>query len=100
MVVFLGDVFPTAIVHKIHRSVPFHENPMSASFEHNLDRYCTVFREPLPNSDDAGARLVEIRFETKMYVSQEKGSDPQFSIFTVFLERADPSLEYCTGKYV
>jgi hypothetical protein len=32
-----------------------------------------VFRELLQNSDDAGARSVEIRFETKEHLSREKG---------------------------
>jgi hypothetical protein len=35
----------------------------------------TVFRELLQNSDDAGSRSVEIRFETKMYSSREKDAD-------------------------
>ena len=34
-----------------------------------------MFRELLQNSDDAGARSVEIRFETKEYLS--KGNQPQ-----------------------
>ena len=37
----------------------------------------TVFRELLQNSDDAGSRSVEIRFETKNHLSQEKGVDFQ-----------------------
>ncbi|KAI0252773.1 hypothetical protein BJV78DRAFT_1198868 [Lactifluus subvellereus] len=37
----------------------------------------TVFRELLQNSDDAGARSVEIRFETEDYLSQEKCNDDQ-----------------------
>ncbi|KAH9990216.1 hypothetical protein BJV74DRAFT_837251 [Russula compacta] len=37
----------------------------------------TVFRELLQNSDDAGARSVEIRFETEEYLSREKGNSPQ-----------------------
>jgi hypothetical protein len=36
-----------------------------------------VFRELLQNSDDAGARSAEIRFETEEYLSREKGDDPQ-----------------------
>jgi hypothetical protein len=36
-----------------------------------------VFRELLQNSDDAGSRSVEIRFETKMHLSREKGVDFQ-----------------------
>jgi hypothetical protein len=36
-----------------------------------------VFREILQNSDDAGARSVEIRFETEGYLSREKGDEPQ-----------------------
>jgi hypothetical protein len=36
-----------------------------------------VFRELLQNSDDAGARSVEIRFETKEYLSQEKEDEPK-----------------------
>jgi len=36
-----------------------------------------VFRELLQNSDDAGARSVEIRFETEEYMSREKGGEPQ-----------------------
>jgi hypothetical protein len=36
-----------------------------------------VFRELLQNSDDAGARSVEIRFETEEYLSREKGDEPQ-----------------------
>jgi hypothetical protein len=35
-----------------------------------------VFRELLQNSDDAGARSVEIRFETEEYMSREKGGEP------------------------
>ena len=35
-----------------------------------------MFRELLQNSDDAGARSVEIRFETEEYLSREKG-EPQ-----------------------
>jgi hypothetical protein len=35
-----------------------------------------VFRELLQNSDDAGARSAEIRFETEAYISQEKGDNP------------------------
>jgi hypothetical protein len=34
-----------------------------------------VFRELLQNSDDAGARFAEIRFETEKYLSREKGDD-------------------------
>jgi hypothetical protein len=37
----------------------------------------TVFRELLQNSDDAGSRSVEIRFETKMHASREKGVNSQ-----------------------
>jgi hypothetical protein len=33
-----------------------------------------VFRELLQNSDDAGARSAEIRFETEEYLSREKGT--------------------------
>ena len=36
-----------------------------------------MFRELLQNSDDAGARSVEIRFETDEYLSREKGDEPQ-----------------------
>jgi hypothetical protein len=36
-----------------------------------------VFRELLQNSDDAGARSVEIRFETEEYLSREKSDEPQ-----------------------
>ena len=36
-----------------------------------------MFRELLQNSDDAGARSVEIRFETEEYLSREKGDSPQ-----------------------
>ena len=36
-----------------------------------------MFRELLQNSDDAGARSVEIRFETEEYLSREKGDEPQ-----------------------
>ena len=36
-----------------------------------------MFRELLQNSDDAGARSVEIRFETEQYLSQEKGEEPK-----------------------
>jgi hypothetical protein len=44
-----------------------------------LDIYSinTVFRELLQNSDDAEARSVEIRFETKAYLSRENGDDLQ-----------------------
>ncbi|KAI9511382.1 hypothetical protein F5148DRAFT_1172037 [Russula earlei] len=35
----------------------------------------TVFRELLQNSDDAGSRSVEIRFETEEYMSREKDGD-------------------------
>ncbi len=35
-----------------------------------------MFRELLQNSDDAGARSVEIRFETEGYMFREKGDDP------------------------
>lgn len=41
--------------------------------------YCsmqTVFRELLQNSDDAGAKAVEIRFETKEYLNR-KSEDVQ-----------------------
>ena len=34
-----------------------------------------MFRELLQNSDDAGARSAEIRFETEEYMSREKGND-------------------------
>jgi hypothetical protein len=37
----------------------------------------TVFRELLQNSDDAGARSVEIRFETGAYLSRKNGDDIQ-----------------------
>jgi len=37
----------------------------------------TVFRELLQNSDDAGSRSVEIRFETEMHASREKGVNSQ-----------------------
>jgi hypothetical protein len=37
----------------------------------------TVFRELLQNSDDAGSRSVEIRFETKMHLSGDKGVNLQ-----------------------
>ncbi len=37
----------------------------------------TVFRELLQNSDDAGSRSVEIRFETGTYLSREKGVNSQ-----------------------
>jgi DNA mismatch repair ATPase MutL len=40
-----------------------------------------VFRELLQNSDDAGARSVEIRFETEEYLSREKGNKPQSDKF-------------------
>ena len=36
-----------------------------------------MFRELLQNSDDAGARSAEIRFETERYLSREKGEDTQ-----------------------
>ena len=36
-----------------------------------------MFRELLQNSDDAGARSVEIRFETEAYLSRENGDDLQ-----------------------
>jgi hypothetical protein len=36
-----------------------------------------VFRELLQNSDDAGARSVEIRFETEEYLSREDDDDTQ-----------------------
>lgn len=36
-----------------------------------------MFRELLQNSDDAGARSAEIRFETEKYLSREKGDDTQ-----------------------
>jgi hypothetical protein len=36
-----------------------------------------VFRELLQNSDDAGARSAEIRFETEGYLSREKCNDDQ-----------------------
>lgn len=36
-----------------------------------------MFRELLQNSDDAGARSAEIRFETEGYLSREKDDDPQ-----------------------
>jgi hypothetical protein len=36
-----------------------------------------VFRELLQNSDDAGARSVEIRFETEEYLFREKGDETQ-----------------------
>ena len=34
-----------------------------------------MFRELLQNSDDAGARSAEIRFETEEYLSREKGTE-------------------------
>ena len=34
-----------------------------------------MFRELLQNSDDAGARSAEIRFETEEYLSREKRND-------------------------
>ena len=34
-----------------------------------------MFRELLQNSDDAGARSVEIRFETEKYLSREEDDD-------------------------
>lgn len=34
-----------------------------------------MFRELLQNSDDAGARSVEIHFETERYLSRGKGGD-------------------------
>ena len=34
-----------------------------------------MFRELLQNSDDAGARSVEIWFETEQYLSREKDDD-------------------------
>lgn len=43
-------------------------------------------------------RSVEIRFETKRYLPQEKGFEPQFVIFALFPERTDPSSQYRTGK--
>jgi hypothetical protein len=36
-----------------------------------------VFRELLQHSDDAGARSVEIRFETEEYLSREDDDDTQ-----------------------
>jgi len=36
-----------------------------------------VFRELLQNSDDAGARSVEIRFETEEHLSREEDDDSQ-----------------------
>jgi hypothetical protein len=36
-----------------------------------------VFRELLQNSDDAGARSVEILFETEEYLSREEDDDTQ-----------------------
>jgi hypothetical protein len=36
-----------------------------------------VFRELLQHSDDAGARSVEIRFETEEYLSREEDDDTQ-----------------------
>jgi hypothetical protein len=36
-----------------------------------------VFRELLQNSDDAGARSIEIRFETEEYLSREEDDDVQ-----------------------
>ena len=36
-----------------------------------------MFRELLQNSDDAGARSVEIRFETEEYLSREENDDTQ-----------------------
>jgi len=50
--------------------------PLLALLEHCLDKN-TVFRELLQNSDDAGARSVEIRFETEEYLSREKGDEPR-----------------------
>ena len=40
-----------------------------------------MFREFLQNSDDAGARSAEIWFETKEYLSREKGDKPQSDKF-------------------
>ena len=40
-----------------------------------------MFRELLQNSDDAGARSVEIRFETKEYLSREKSDGSQSDEF-------------------
>jgi hypothetical protein len=37
----------------------------------------TAFRELLQNSDDAEARPVEIRFETRVYLSRYKGDNVQ-----------------------
>ena len=37
----------------------------------------TAFRELLQNSDDAEARPVEIRFETRVYLSRDKGDNVQ-----------------------
>ena len=36
-----------------------------------------MFRELLQNSDDAGARSVEIRFETEKYLPREEEDDTQ-----------------------
>jgi hypothetical protein len=36
-----------------------------------------VFRELLQNSDDAGARSVEIRFESEKYLSRKEDDDTQ-----------------------
>jgi hypothetical protein len=36
-----------------------------------------VFRELLQNSDDAGARSIEIRFKTEEYLSREEGDETQ-----------------------
>ncbi len=40
-----------------------------------------MFRELLQNSDDAGARSVEIRFETEEYLSREKGDESRSDEF-------------------
>ena len=40
-----------------------------------------MFRELLQNSDDAGSRSVEIRFETEKYLSSEKSDKPQSDEF-------------------
>ena len=36
-----------------------------------------MFRELLQNSDDAGARSAEIRFETEEHLSRAKSDEPQ-----------------------
>ena len=38
---------------------------------------CAVFRELLQNSDDAGSKAVEIRFETKEYIDRKNSGEDQ-----------------------